>query len=88
MIFVYKLLFLMLLLRFFFIWQKPWACAGIYAAFLLIINSLIISDIPELLIVTVIGFFLAVFYFWLLTLFRNGFRHWTILFGGIAFGLV
>jgi hypothetical protein len=67
--------------------NKPFLCAGIYAVAGFLIN-LMYSPLREVLMASMIGFFLSWLYFFLLDKFENSVWWWIILLGGLAVGLV
>jgi len=68
--------------------EKPFLCAGIYAAVGLFFRFLLGVPFPGILIATAISLALASLYFWLLARFVGSGWFWLIMMVGFAIGIV
>ena len=86
---IIKILILAALIRLLIATDKPFLCAGIYAAVAFIFGLLMGANFFVLLIASVISFALASLYFWLLNRVDVGTAvWWLIAIVGLAIGLV
>ncbi len=69
--------------------EKPFMCAGIYMAVILIWNFFMGASIGDMFFYALIAGALAALYFWLLDRFMGtGWIFWTIALAGVIIGLV
>ena len=85
---MFKMIFLLGLLKLLAMSGKPFLCSGLYAGFILVFKLLAGSTFDAVIIPTVIGFALSTVYFLLLNYFHESWLYWLILVVGLLIGLV
>ena len=86
---LFKIIFLIGLIKLLLATNKPFMCAGIYTALGFIFGLLIGQSFLNVLIASVVAFAFSALYFWLLDRFEyNILLWWVILMVGLLIGLV
>jgi hypothetical protein len=85
--FIFKLLFLVSLIRVLIMTDQPFWCSGIYASAVFIFGLMTGAPFLNVLIAAAIAFALTSLYFWLLNRFE-GFLWWIIMLVGFFIGML